>query len=238
MIKAQASTILLAVLLSGCIVPVDRAFVTDPRLPQEVNDIWLDAQHGRNEFKVFRQRIYARYGKPAEDSEAPQQWTFDRGLLSIDPIAGAFFVTRAGEMIRIAPLRNPLSVALYGSYSMSSRPTADYGHESCWLGDVEIRVNGTYLYTDSGRFLAQRKDQANNFFMAHPSGRFEVTYLDGFGPATIVESIRGRRRVAKLVFLAADGAERTYFIKVVPGLQLAFDGDEMEFELNSGFLDV
>ncbi len=75
--------------------------------------------------------------------------------------------------------------------------------------------------------------------MLHPSGEFDVTYLNGVGPTTLVESIRGGQRIARLDFRASDGAESIYFIKTVTGFMvrmLAFDGDEMEFEMDSDFL--
>ena len=230
--KAFLITILLSFLLTGCI--GHGLLRTDPRLPRQVNDIWLDAQQGGKELDVFQQKIYATYGKPQENSASAAQWTFDGGILTIDPVAGAFFVTRQSEMIRIVRLRNPLKETLYGSYEMTSHPTSDYGHERCWLGDVDLRVNGTYLYKDSGNFLAQRKDQSQNFFMLHPSGRYDVTYLGGFGPTTLVESIRQQRRIAMLVFHAPDGAEKIYFITTRTDFiwrELVFEGDQMEFEM-------
>jgi hypothetical protein len=236
--KTFLITILLSFLLTGCIPLGDRFFRTDPRLPQPVNDIWVDAQYSGKELDVFRQKIYASYGKPRENSASVAQWSFDRGILTIDPVAGAFFVTRESEMIRIVRLRNPLKETLYGSYEMASRPTADYDHERCWLGDVNLRVNGTYLYKDSGNFLGQREDQSHNFFMLHPSGRYDVTYLTGFGPTTLVESIRGQRRIAVLVFQAPDGAKKTYFIASRTGFmvrELVFEGDQMEFEMEMQF---
>jgi hypothetical protein len=230
--------ILLSFLLTGCFLG-DSAILTDPRLPQPVNDIWRDAQRGNKELEVFRKEIYARYTKPLEGRGPRDQWTFDRGILTIDPVAGAFFVTRENEMIPLIRVRNPLEEALYGAYEMASRPTADYGYEHCWLGNVDLRVDGTYVYKDSGRFLSQRKDQADNFFMLHPSGRFDVTYLNGFGATTLVESIHRGQRIAKLTFRASDRPEKTYFIKAVGGVglrKLAIDDDEMEFRLESGFL--
>ena len=233
--QAQTASvaIVLALHLSGCFLGT-RAFSTDERLPRDVNAIWLDAQQADRQLEVFRRKAYATCGPPQGNPEGGERWTFDRGVLTIDPVAGAFFVTRGGDMIRLARVRNPLKETLYGSYEMTSRPTADYGHERCWLGNVELRVDGTYAYRDSGNFLDRRKDQAANFFMLHPAGRFDVTYLDGFGPTTLLESVRGHQRIAALAFHAPDGAEKTYFIATGPGTdprELVFEGDPMEFEL-------
>ena len=235
-IKTLFRPLALLVSLTGCLFPIDRAYRADPRLPQPLNEIWLSTQRNNAKLADFQRAIRDQYGDPTSTNDSKQQWEIDGGILSIDRIAGASFVTKNGELVRMFNVQYPMSDTVYGSYEMVSHPAADYGHERCWLGNVELRVNGTYRFTDSGAFLAQRRDQASNFFMTNPSGEFELTYLDNVGPTTLVESVHADRRVAKLRFLSPQGGEKTYLLKVmIRGVSrhLAFDADAMEFEMHS-----
>jgi hypothetical protein len=188
----------------------------------------MDAQQREKGVEEFRRLVRAGLGEPGRQTGAMEQWNTERGVLTIDPIAGAFFVTRAGEIIRMFRNRNPLEQTLFGSYEM----TTPAQPELYWLGNVELRVDATYIYTDSGNFPEQRGNQIDNFFMRNPSGQFELTYLNGFGPATLWESVPLHQRVASVVFRSPEGAEKSFFIaKNRWPDNLPFESDDMKFEL-------
>jgi hypothetical protein len=234
--------------LCGCFLG-DRCFTADPRLPDRVRKISLESQkRGAGLSDVHREikrgaglsdvhrEIRASYGEPTCQSGTSEQWNIDDGVLTFSPIAGVFFISSSGEMIRVVRKQNPLEQSLFGSYEMVTRPDARHEHTRYWLGDVDLRANGTYVYRDSQQFPEQRADQGNNFFMRHPSGTYQLDYLYSYGPKTLLESIRGHKRVARLTFCGSNGVEKPYFIARKADLffdKLVFESDEsMEFEMD------
>ncbi len=75
--------------------------------------------------------------------------------------------------------------------------------------------------------------------MQQPSDTFQLEYLNGYGPETLLESIHGHPRVAKLTFRGTDGVERTYYIANQVGFffrKLVFESDEsMQFEMEQSW---
>lgn len=217
--------------LSGCFLG-DRVFHADSRLPSRVREISIESQQRGTGLEEVCAQIRATYGEPAREAGSIERWSIDGGILTCDPVAGLFFVTPESETIRVVRKQNPLRESLLGSYSMATKRDASHQYESYWLGNMRLRANGTYGYEDSGQFLGQRADQTRNFFMRHTSGTYQLLYLDGLGPTTLVESIHGHKRVAKLTFRASDGTEKTYFIARKPswGGRLVFESDkDIEF---------
>jgi hypothetical protein len=222
--------------LCGCFLG-DRGIFVDSRLPARVQQISFEGQRQNAELSDVYREIRAEYGEPTRQNGTTEQWTVADGVLTYSPSAGVFFVSPQGEMIRVVRKQNPLGQSLFGSYGMATRPDARHDHTRYWLGGVDLRVDATYDYKDSHQFPDERADQGNNFFMQHPSGTFQLEYLKGYGPETLLESIHGHKRLAKLTFRGTNGAQKTYYIARKVDLwgvrKLVFESDEpMEFEMD------
>jgi hypothetical protein len=226
--------IVVSVAPSGCL-HGDRAFMADPRLPDAVQHISLAAQQKGTGLGEVHDGIRATYGEPPRRDGGVEQWDINGGILTYSPVAGLFFVSGQGEMIRVVRHQNPLEQSLPGRYEMAAPPDARRGLAAYYLGNLEVKTDGTYLYTHA-QFRDPRPDQANNFFMLHPSGEYRLAYQNGYGPQTLLESIPGNPRVAKLTFRAVDGAERTFFVARRPDADwkwLVFESDEgIEFDMH------
>jgi hypothetical protein len=227
----ELTLFVLVPLLSGC--PIgDPTFFADGRLPNRVQELSFDAQQRGLSLEDVHQQLLESYGQPALTGDSSEQWAVDGGVLTFDSVAGLSFVTDKSEMIRVIRNRNPLRESIVGSYEMSTRPTSEHQNEYYWLGDVELRTSNTYAFTDSGQFPEQRFDQSENFFMLHPNGTFNLTYLNGYDPTTLLESIRGHETVARLTFRSPDGSEREYLVARQTRNHLAFESnEELEFEM-------
>src|SRR5262249_32324804 len=98
-------------------------------------------------------------------------------------------------------------------------------HTNSYIGVVNLRVNGQYDYSEGG--LDGKVDRERIFFMQHPSGTFKLEYLNSFGPTTLLESIHGHQRVARVAFRASDGAEASYYIACRTfKCEVTIEGDE------------
>lgn len=217
--------------LAGC--PIgDRVYWADQRLPRQVRQISIEGQKKNAHIKDICKQVSVEYGDPITDTKG-DHWSIDGGVLSYDPIAGIYFVTAKHEMIRVERIKNPLDKTIFASYSLTTNATKDHQHEHYWLGTLQLFVDLSYSYEDSGQWPEQRFDQKQNFFMLHPEGTFELTYLNGFGPTTLCESIIGHKHVAKLTFHAAGASKAYYIAHKTFWHRIAFESDEpMEFEVD------
>jgi hypothetical protein len=213
-------------ILSGC--PADRAYWDDGRLPNRVREVSLDSQKQGIGLHEVHRRIRFAYGEPIYDA-GQERWSIDGGVLTFDPVAGLFFVTKQSEMIRVIRNKNPLRESILGRYSMCMSPDSERPDLAWWVGTLRLRTNNTYDYEYGGHLRKQDFDQNRNFFMLHPTGTFEMIYLNGFKPTTLCESIHGHNRVAELRFRSHDGTEKTYFIAhKMFWNKIAFESDEQQ----------
>jgi hypothetical protein len=69
----------------------------------------------------------------------------------------------------------------------------------------------SYLFKDSGQNQDHRQKQGDNFFMLHPSGKYEVRYVAPVTRDTLLETLAEGTTVAQLIFTSADGKSRATF---------------------------
>lgn len=153
-----------------------------------------------------------------------EKWDLPGGEVTLHPMRGPTFTLPEGRMIWLLETRNPLRESLLGSYEMTTRPDMENQGTVYWLGILDLREDGTYLFQDSGANLDHREDQENNFFLVNPAGKFEVVYATGLAADTLLESIATERAVAEVSFSSgSEGPIEFYLVSDPEGrtLQLA-----------------
>lgn len=154
-------------------------------------------------------------GKPTRDAGSGLtiwQWDFPEGTLSVTEQFpdSPLFRLKSGRLIYLIPTNTPVAKSLQAEHEMFA-PMPKYKGMSAFIGVLDLALEGTYTFTDSGTNLEHRAGQKRNFFMKHPTGRYTVTYAKGIGPKTTLESLAAKAVVAKLTFEANGGKSKVAF---------------------------
>jgi hypothetical protein len=208
--------------LAGCSGDVGPV-TADPRLPQALQDASIRAQNEGTNVNGLLQVIHGTYGEPVRRIGEFERWEVDGGVLTYDPIAGIYFVTPNGEMVRLMHMHNPLDVVIYCDYEMHENG------QGAWIGNMELRTNGTYQFVfPFGRPPKPVAEyQKEYFFVHHLRGEYKLLYLTSFGSGSLLENVQGHERIAKLEFHADDGFQKTFFLAKDPTTgRLIFESDE------------
>lgn len=107
-----------------------------------------------------------------------EQWDTPEGVLTFHPTTGpTFFESKTKKNFHLLWTTNPVRSCLFADYQMTTLPDPANHGTRYWLGTVNISVDRTYQFTDSGQFFNQRSMQIDNFFMLYPNGKFIVRYI-------------------------------------------------------------
>jgi hypothetical protein len=192
-------------------------------------------------FEEARATIVEQFGTADRDigsGVSIEQWDLDGGVLTLHLLSGPTFSLIGGDTVWLVETCNPLEENLLGSYEMTTKPDENNRGTRYWIGNLDLRKDGTYAFRDSQSNLDRRDEQNHNFFMNHPRGHYEIVYSPGLGPDTLLETLETRATLAK-VTCAADGsvADRQYFILSDPHMRrLSFSAaGEIEFEMDKGW---
>lgn len=155
-----------------------------------------------------RTAIIAQLGPPQRDVGSGlriEQWDTAGGVLTFHPGSGPnFFDPKTKKQIRLLRTNNPAHSNLLQSYEMYTSPTPPNGIKF-WLGNLRFDDGMTYRFKDSGQNMDHRQGQADNFFMRHPSGKYEVSYSAPVMRDTLLETLAEDVTIARLIFTSADG---------------------------------
>ncbi|MEW6252995.1 MAG: hypothetical protein AB1716_20345 [Planctomycetota bacterium] len=148
---------------------------------------------------------------------------FDEGVLTA-PVPGVpEFQLKSGEVIWLVHTSSILANNVIGGFEMTTAPDQANRGTRYWLGNLELYSDGRYAFKESGANPKQRAAQKENFFLDHPAGTFEVAYLWGLGPNTMLEVIARRTTVAALAFKSQDGeAQQEFLIGTDPDARRLF----------------
>lgn len=188
-------------------------------------------------FDETRALVLGRFGSPDRDvgsGEVIEQWDALDGTLTLSGLGLVF--TKAGASARLTQTTNLVGDCLMGTYEMTTIPTDSL--PSYWMGNVDVGNDGHYRYKESGTNLDRRAEQASNYFMLHPIGAVRVTYSEGVGPTTRVESLRVGQPVATLTLLANESAtSRVVVVASAPEtMQLVVESSEPPFRMSKGWM--
>jgi len=151
-----------------------------------------------------------------------QQWDVESGVLTYSR-GLVNFRDKGGKLVWLTTTVNKALPSLTAdSFEMYTLPSPQMKY---WLGNVSLRPDSTYRFTDSGSGLEHRADQTQNFFMRHPDGRFAIHFAPGCTADTVLEHLPDGTVLCRLTFLPADGgAEASYdVIAYASEKRLAFD---------------
>lgn len=188
-----------------------------------------------------RDIIEAQFGEADRDIGSGfgiEQWDLDDGVLTLHQACGPTFAPASGGAIWLVETCNPLEENLLGGYEMMTVPESRPNGGYCWLGNVELRQDGTYRFIDSRSNLDRRAGQENNFFMLQPEGRFEIVYAAGLAPGTLLETLSEAVVVADVMFTSKGGGRTARYLIVgdpaARTLRFAAN-EEMEFQMYRGW---
>jgi hypothetical protein len=140
------------------------------------------------------------------------------GLVSFQPKAGRWiWVTET-----VSKALPTIAATDYG-FQMTTRPER---RTKYWLGNVTLRPDTTYEFLDSNDNLYHRANQAQNFFIKHPRGRFEIQFAPGCTADTVLDRLPDKTLLCRLIFSPIDGGTgATYDIIAYQNeRQLDFEG--------------
>ena len=160
---------------------------------------------GRKEPQEIFKAIVSLLGEPDRDIGSGlwiPQWDMPGGVLTFHPFTGPIFQDETGKVTWLLNTTNELGANIVGNYEMTTVPDLDNYGNSYWLGNLELRTDGTYEYTDSNVNLEHRQHQQDNFFIKNPKGTYAIAYLAGLTGMTLLEDLESNTYVATLEFRA------------------------------------
>ncbi len=179
----------------------------DQDLPPEVRSFQRVIQ--RMTPKQVADAAVERFGRPARERGSGisiLEWDVAGGVLTASPHHGLpTFRTSAGRKVQLIATESRAGPNVSQSFEMVSRPDPANHDTTFWIGNVEIRPDGTYLFADANANLNDRGDQGGNFFVRHAAGHVTIEWVNGVTADTLLESASDRE-VARLTFAAGDDA--------------------------------
>lgn len=131
-------------------------------------------------------------------------WHLKDGDLLMHPLQGPCFRSQ-GKITPLLELKIKVRDCLPGRYQvMYCQDKAN----QMWLGDIELKPVGTYLYHASGQ------KQAEFFAATYPNGRFESNYLVSADLA--LKSSSAPAQIAQIILFGPDKKSSKYAIKSNP----------------------
>ena len=180
--------------------------------PKTIEDL-ASAIQGKSRAQI-REIMADRFGPSRHEGSGIdiEVWDVAGGRLVFHPIAGPSFEQGRGRIWLLKTTNEALS-NIFGRFEVLS-PTDRRGMRDS-LGDVSLNPNHRYAFQDSGESPGKWAGQAGNFFMLHPSGGFAIEFADGCTGETLLESLRDKTILGRLIFTPGDGAQTaTYSISI------------------------
>ena len=163
----------------------------------------------------IRGEIVRRFGQPQRDVGSGfriEQWDVAGGVLTFHQTLGPTFADKkTGTTIHLLKSVNRAGANVIQSYEMTTLPDpANHGNRF-WIGNLGFGPKNEYLFRDSEQNLNERGKPNGNFFLAHPRGSYRLSYAEGIGPDTPLESLAEGALVARIVFTSTAGGAQTEF---------------------------
>jgi hypothetical protein len=183
--------------------------------------------------------IIKHFGPAARDvgsGVSIRQWDVESGVLTYS-LGSARFQTNGGSVVWLtATDSEALQAITDDTFEMTTPPEPEMKY---WLGNLGLKPDSTYEFTDSGQNLDHRAGQTQNFFIKHPHGRFGIHYALGCTDNTVLERLTDGTLLCSLSFLPTNsGPETSYDIVVYSSeKRLAFSkkGRPHLFLMEKGF---
>jgi hypothetical protein len=141
-----------------------------------------------------------------------EAWQVPEGVLIFNPLVGPTFTdAKTKRQCWLIHTNNLAGTNIWQSYEMSTLPDASNHGNQFWLGNLDLRSDQTYRFSDSGQFPDQRSNQAENFFMRRPRGKVRVQYEMPASPDTPLESLEEGVVVARVIFTSSEDNETATF---------------------------
>lgn len=154
-------------------------------------------------FGVAVDIVTEMYGEPNRNlgSFNPiPQWDIGGGFITCLSLSGVIYSKRSNftlfddDIVSLIDTVNRVDENLWGFFKMFALPQEN----SMWLGDLELKKEGQYLYNGGGKGV---------FFDYHPSGTYTIEYPKDVKPEDLLENKKSGAILAKIIFQAGDNHE-------------------------------
>ena len=187
----------------------ESAVKKDAAMPEAINT--LRAKLAGQPAGAVRDILMKELGAPTRrvgSGELHDQWDIAGGTVSFPP---AVYRT-ATRTVWLLETKTELGGAIRRNFEMTTAPDpANHGNRF-WIGGVELRADGSYLYSTHEANPRERRLQKGNFFIDHPRGMYEVKYREGWNEKTFLEEAGDEEKpVATLTLSAGEGGAKAQF---------------------------
>jgi hypothetical protein len=150
-----------------------------------------------------------------------QQWDVESGVLTYSSGLVSFRAKSGGVVWLTATTNKALLTLTSDTFEMTTLPEPQMKY---WLGNLRLKPDSSYEFVDSDQSPDHRRGQTQNFFIKHPSGRYEIHFAAGCTGETVLERLTEGTLLCSLTFLSANGGPQiSYDIIVYPSeRRLAF----------------
>ncbi len=228
----------LALMISLVAICATSLAMQDSTLPEAVKQL-ASSLKGKGPAEAGKV-IHKALGEPARmvgSGVRIEQWDVAGGSVTYNPIAGVSFVA-GGKSVSLIETHNRIDQNVIDSYEMTTPPTRGTRY---WMGNLELRKDGSYQFTDSHQNLDERKSSGPCFFVTHPTGRYELRISQNLEGSPLLENVPAGSEVCKLKFTPSDGGKSmTYTVTSDPVTRrLAFGGpNAVAFRMDRGWSNV
>jgi len=141
--------------------------------------------------------------------ELHDQWDIAGGMVSFPP---AVYRTKT-RTVWLIETKTELGGAIRGGFEMTTAPDAARHGNRFWIGGVQLRADGSYVYATHEANPRERRQQKGNFFIDHPQGKYEVKYREGLNEKSLLEAVGDEDAVVATLSFSAGEAKAEFTIR-------------------------